>query len=517
MLVIGYSERTEKTTIERLAEALKREGSRVRKILVVAIPPQRATMHLDTVFTRISAGECLCYGPMILSGGAEEADVYEADLTAREITWTTRDDLLSALAALGIDLVPILCGGADPIDQQREQWTDGANVFALAPGVILCYDRNERTAESLAREGYAVVADDDLLLGTGDARPEEARQARDPALGARAVPRARRPALHDDAARARSGVKGKAMLQKDLVSIHDLTAADVAALFALAARMKARPAEFRTALSGKILAMIFEKSSTRTRVSFEAGMTQLGGAAQFLSSRDIQLGRGEPIADTARVLSRYVNGIMARTFAHETVLELARHATIPVINGLTDLLHPCQALTDYFTMSEKFGKLASLKLAYVGDGNNMAHSLMYGGPKCSVHVAIATPKGYEPDATVTANARADAAAAGTTLLLTHSKEEAVQGAHVVYTDVWASMGQEAEQQKRVRDFAGWTVTNELLARAHPDAVFMHCLPAHRGEEVAAEVCDGPRSVIFDEAENRLHVQKAILATLMGRL
>jgi ornithine carbamoyltransferase len=307
------------------------------------------------------------------------------------------------------------------------------------------------------------------------------------------------------------------MLQKDLVSIHDLTAADVAALFALAARMKARPAEFRTALSGKILAMIFEKSSTRTRVSFEAGMTQLGGAAQFLSSRDIQLGRGEPIADTARVLSRYVNGIMARTYAHDTVLELARHATVPVINGLTDLLHPCQALTDYFTMSEKFGKLTSLKLAYVGDGNNMAHSLMYGGPKCSVHVAVATPKGYEPDATVTANARADAAAAGTTLLLTHSKEEAVDGAHVVYTDVWASMGQEAEQAKRVRDFAGWTVTNELFARAHPDAVFMHCLPAHRGEEVSAEVCDGPRSVIFDEAENRLHVQKAILATLMGRL
>ena len=246
-------------------------------------------------------------------------------------------------------------------------------------------------------------------------------------------------------------------------------------------------------------------------------MTQLGGAAQFLSARDIQIGRGEPIADTARVLSRYVNGIMARTFAHDTVLGLARHATIPVVNGLTDLLHPCQALTDYFTMSERFGKLASLKLAYVGDGNNMAHSLMYGGPKCSVHVAIATPKGYEPDATVTANARADAAAAGTTLLLTHSKEEAVQGAHVVYTDVWASMGQEAEQQKRVRDFAGWTVTNDLLARAHPDAVFMHCLPAHRGEEVAAEVCDGPRSVIFDEAENRLHVQKAILATLMGRV
>ncbi|HEX7614872.1 MAG TPA: ornithine carbamoyltransferase [Thermoanaerobaculia bacterium] len=306
------------------------------------------------------------------------------------------------------------------------------------------------------------------------------------------------------------------MFQKDLISIHDLSASDVAALFTLAAGMKARPKDFRATLSGRILAMIFEKSSTRTRVSFEAGMTQLGGAAQFLSARDIQIGRGEPIADTARVLSRYVDGIMARTFAHDTVVQLARHATIPVINGLTDLLHPCQALTDYFTMHEKFGALAGLRLAYVGDGNNMAHSLMYGGPKCGVNVAVATPAGYEADASVTANARADAAAAGTTLLVTHSKEEAVAGAHVVYTDVWASMGQEAEQQKRVRDFAGWTVTDELLALANPDAVFMHCLPAHRGEEVAASVCDGPRSVIFDEAENRLHVQKAILATLMGR-
>jgi ornithine carbamoyltransferase len=306
------------------------------------------------------------------------------------------------------------------------------------------------------------------------------------------------------------------MFQKDLISIHDLASPDVAALFTLAAGMKARPKDFRATLSGKILAMIFEKSSTRTRVSFEAGMTQLGGAAQFLSARDIQIGRGEPIADTARVLSRYVDGIMARTFAHDTVVQLARHATIPVINGLTDLLHPCQALTDYFTMGEKFGTLAGLRLAYVGDGNNMAHSLMYGGPKCGVHVAVATPAGYEPDASVTANARADAAAAGTTLLVTHSKEEAVAGAHVVYTDVWASMGQEAEQQKRARDFAGWTVTDELLALANREAVFMHCLPAHRGEEVAASVCDGPRSVIFDEAENRLHVQKAILATLMGR-
>ncbi len=305
------------------------------------------------------------------------------------------------------------------------------------------------------------------------------------------------------------------MRRKDLISIHDLSSAEVGTLLARAADVKTRPHDYRTALPGKILAMIFEKSSTRTRVSFEAGMTQLGGAAQFLSSRDIQLGRGEPVSDTARVLSRYVDGIMARTFAHKTVTDLAEFATVPVINGLTDLLHPCQALTDYFTMSEKFGSLKGLKLAYVGDGNNMAHSLMYGGPKCGVDVAVATPKGYEPDAGVTANAKADATAAGTKMVVTNVKEEAARGAHVVYTDVWASMGQEAEQARRVKDFAGWTVSNALMSLAHKDAVFMHCLPAHRGEEVAAEVCDGPRSVIYDEAENRLHVQKAILVTLMG--
>ncbi len=305
------------------------------------------------------------------------------------------------------------------------------------------------------------------------------------------------------------------MFAKDLISDHDLSAAQVAHLFELAAAMKRKPADYRAALAGKTLAMIFEKSSTRTRVSFEVGMYQLGGLATFLSSRDIQIGRGEPISDTAKVLSRYVNGIMARTFAHATVTDLARFATVPVINGLTDLLHPCQALADYFTMAERFGKTAGLKLAYVGDGNNMAHSLMLTGAKCGVHVAVATPKGYEPNAAVVAEARADHAAAGTRLLVTSSIDEAVAGAQVVYTDVWASMGQEAEQQKRVKDFAGWTVTSAVLARAAKDAVFMHCLPAHRGEEVAADVCDGPRSGIYDEAENRLHVQKAILASLMG--
>ncbi|MGC8915663.1 MAG: ornithine carbamoyltransferase [Thermoanaerobaculum sp.] len=303
---------------------------------------------------------------------------------------------------------------------------------------------------------------------------------------------------------------------KDLISIHDLSAEEVEALFQLAENVKARPDRYRTALSGKTLAMIFEKASTRTRVSFEVGMYQLGGLATFLSSRDIQIGRGETIHDTAKVLSRYVDGIMARTFAHETVTELARHATVPVINGLTDLLHPCQALTDYFTVREKFGHTRGLTLAYVGDGNNMCHSLMFGGPKVGMHVRVATPPEYRPKPEIVALAQEDAAAAGTTVQLFDGPEEAVAGAHVVYTDVWASMGQEAEAEKRKRDFAGFQVTPELMELADRDAVFMHCLPCHRGEEVHEAVADGRWSVIFDEAENRLHVQKAILLLLLNR-
>jgi ornithine carbamoyltransferase len=263
--------------------------------------------------------------------------------------------------------------------------------------------------------------------------------------------------------------------------------------------------------------MIFEKSSTRTRVSFEVGMFQLGGHALFLSARDIQLGRGEPIHDTARVLSRYVDGIMARTFAHKTVTDLAQYATVPVINGLTDLTHPCQSMTDYFTAWEKFGgELAGRKIAYVGDGNNMAHSLLYAAPKVGMNIAVACPAGYAPDPTVVSQAGADAKAAGTKMLITTSIEEAVRDADIVETDVWASMGQEAEAEKRVRDFAGWIVDPRLMSLAKPDAIFMHCLPAHRGEEVAADVIDGPQSVVYDEAENRLHVQKAILYTLMKK-
>jgi len=305
------------------------------------------------------------------------------------------------------------------------------------------------------------------------------------------------------------------MGHKDFIEIHDYTAGEVAAIFELSRDIKAKPKTYADALEGQTLAMIFEKSSTRTRVSFEAGMFQMGGHALFLSSRDIQLGRGEPIHDTARVLSRYVNGIMARTFAHKTVTDLAQYASIPVINGLTDLSHPCQAMTDYFTAWEKFGgELKGRKIAYVGDGNNMAHSLMFGAPKFGMDIAVATPAGYAPDPAVVAQAAEDAKAAGTKMLITTSIEEAVRDADVVETDVWASMGQEAEAEKRNRDFQGWIVDQRVMSIARPEAIFMHCLPAHRGEEVAAEVIDGPQSVIYDEAENRLHVQKAILYSLM---
>jgi ornithine carbamoyltransferase len=303
---------------------------------------------------------------------------------------------------------------------------------------------------------------------------------------------------------------------KDLISIHDLTADEVEALFQLAANVKARPDRYRNALAGQTLAMIFEKSSTRTRVSFEVGMYQLGGLATFLSSRDIQIGRGEPISDTAHVLSRYVNGIMARTFAHTTVTDLAAHASVPVVNGLTDLLHPCQALADYFTAREKFGHTKGLTLAFIGDGNNMCHSLMFGGPKAGMNVRVATPESYRPKAEIVDLAVADARAAGTTIEIVSRPEDAVKGAHVVYTDVFASMGQEAEAQLRLAAFQGYQVTPALMELADKDAAFMHCLPAHRGEEVAAEVADGRWSVIFDEAENRLHVQKAILLLLLNR-
>src|SRR3954466_10394821 len=306
------------------------------------------------------------------------------------------------------------------------------------------------------------------------------------------------------------------MRHKDFIEIHDYSADEVMQIFEIARDMKAGREKFNTALQGQTLAMIFEKSSTRTRVSFEAGMFQMGGHALFLSSRDIQLGRGEPIYDTAKVLSRYVDGIMARTFAHGKGTDLGGHASVPDINGLTDLSHPCQSMTDYFTAWEKLGDLKGRKLAYIGDGNNMAHSLMFGGPKLGMHVAIATPAAYAPDPAVIAQAQADADHAGTKMIVTSSIDEAVKDADIVETDVWASMGQEAETEKRRKDFAGWIVDQRVMSLAKKDAIFMHCLPAHRGEEVAAEVIDSPCSVIYDEAENRLHVQKAIMYVLMKK-
>ena len=306
------------------------------------------------------------------------------------------------------------------------------------------------------------------------------------------------------------------MKQKHLVSLKDYTRAELEEIFDLARRMKADPGAYAQALSGKSLGMIFEKPSTRTRVSFEVGMFQLGGHALHLGVDDIQLRRGETVADTAKVLSRYVNGIMARVFSHEDLVEMTRHATVPIINGLSDLLHPVQALADYFTLLERRGSLDGLTLAYIGDGNNMAQALMLAAVKLGVAMRVAAPGGYEPNQLIVKSAVREAQKLKTPVpVVTADPMEAVSGADVVYTDVWTSMGQEAEAETRRQAFQGYMVSAELMAAANPDAVFMHCLPAHRGEEVAAEVMDGPQSIVFDQAENRLHVQKAILMLLMG--
>jgi ornithine carbamoyltransferase len=303
-------------------------------------------------------------------------------------------------------------------------------------------------------------------------------------------------------------------MKRDYVNENDWKPAEIEAVLGLAAKVKARPGDYRTALAGKSLAMIFEKSSTRTRVSFEAGMWQLGGLGMFLSSRDLQLGRGEPISDTAQVLSRYVDAIMARVFAQATVDGLARHASVPVINGLSDLLHPCQALADFQTVRERFGSAKGFPLCYVGDGNNVAHSLLVTGAKLGAKVAVVTPPGFEPKAEVLAWARAAAAETGGSVLATQSLEEGLAGARAVYTDVWASMGQEAEAAARAGKFEGYRVTARVMGMAAKDAIFLHCLPAHRAEEVDEAVIDGPASAVFDQAENRLHAQKALLLSLL---
>jgi len=296
---------------------------------------------------------------------------------------------------------------------------------------------------------------------------------------------------------------------RDFLNISDFSTHETFALFALAERMRDRQYD-RRPLEGMALAMIFMKSSTRTRVSFEVGANQLGGTAHFLSPRDVQIGRGEPIEDTARVLSRYVDGIMIRTFAHADAERLAEYSGVPVINGLTDLSHPCQVLADVLTMRQHLGEVRGRTVAWVGDGNNMANSWMEAASHLGFSLRVACPEGYDPDAHFLARyASAD-------IRIVRDPREACDGAHVVTTDVWASMGQEEERLARQRAFDGFQVNDALMSLAQRDAIFLHCLPAHRGEEVAASVIDGPQSVVWDEAENRLHIQKAIMAVLMGR-
>ncbi len=304
--------------------------------------------------------------------------------------------------------------------------------------------------------------------------------------------------------------------KRDLLSMVDVEK-DLIGILELAANIKNRTkaGEAYEPLRGKSLAMIFEKASTRTRVSFEVGMTQLGGHALFLSPDDLQIGRGETIADTARVLSRYVDGIMYRAFKSENVRELARNATIPVINGLDDKEHPCQIITDLLTIQEHKGALKGLKLAYVGDGNNVCNSLLIGCAEVGMHVAAGVPKGYEPDPLLLGAARRIAGETDAQIEIVHDPAEAVKNADVVYTDVWVSMGLEKEREERERIFFPYQVNENLVSGAKPDAVVMHCLPAHRGLEITDDVVDGKQSIVFDEAENRLHAQKAILVRLLA--
>lgn len=304
---------------------------------------------------------------------------------------------------------------------------------------------------------------------------------------------------------------------KHFISIHDITCQEFDELMSLALKLKKdqKAGIKNTPLNGKTLGMIFTKSSTRTRISFEVGMYQLGGHPMYLNANDMQLGRGESIYDTANVMSRFVDGIMIRTYDHQDVLDLAKFGSVPVINALTDHLHPCQAMADLMTVYEHKGKLKGLKLAYVGDGNNVAHSLLYACAKAGMDMTVATPKGYECDAQVVANAQEDAKETGATILTCYDPQEAVKDADVVCTDTWTSMGQEAEKAERVKIFKDYQVNKELFAHAKEDAIFIHCLPAYRGYEVTEDIIDGPMSVVFDEAENRLHAQKAIMVKLMA--
>jgi ornithine carbamoyltransferase len=306
-------------------------------------------------------------------------------------------------------------------------------------------------------------------------------------------------------------------VKRDLISIRDFTREEIEALFSLATDLKRRLKRGKShpRLSGKTLALIFEKPSLRTRVSFEVAMTHLGGHAIYLAPQDIRLGARETVEDGARNLSRWVDGIVARTFEHAQVERLAQYTTVPVINGLTDLLHPCQVLCDLFTLHEKREKLKGLRVAFIGDGNNVCNSWLYGAAKMGIHFTVACPKGYEPHRDVFTKARAESEATYAVLEITHDAARAAREADVLYTDVWASMGHEEQRAKRMRDFKGFQVNQSLVNLAQKDVQVMHCLPAHRGEEITDEVMDGLRSIILDQAENRLHLQKAILVKLLG--
>lgn len=306
-------------------------------------------------------------------------------------------------------------------------------------------------------------------------------------------------------------------MKKDFISLADFSSEELEEMISLARKMKEEPSIYSDSLRGKVLGMIFYKKSTRTRLSFEVGILQLGGFGIFISPDELQVARGETLADTAKALSRYLDAIMIRTFAHKDVVELAQHATVPVINGLTDYNHPCQALADMMTIDEKFGQVRGKKLAYIGDGNNMALSLMVACIKFGMNISIVSPEKYSLNKEELHLSIKEAELKNIKILLTSNVEEGVSDADIVYTDVWASMGQDEEHDQRVKEFAGYSVDSRVMSMAKNEALFMHCLPAHRGEEVSASVIDGKASIVFDQAENRLHLQKAILYKLMKQV
>jgi len=309
------------------------------------------------------------------------------------------------------------------------------------------------------------------------------------------------------------------MILENLISIHDLSIENIKNIFKITADLKnkLKSNEEFLPLKNKTLGMIFEKSSTRTRVSFEVGMFQLGGHALFLNSNDIQLKRGESIGDTAKVMSRFVDAMIIRTFEHDKVIDLAYQSDVPVINALSDLLHPCQALSDYYTIFEEKGKLQGLKLVFVGDGNNVANSLMYGAVKLGIDITIACPKGFEPSSYILKKVKEDAEHTNTQVIITDNVNEAVKNADIIYTDVWTSMGQEDEKDDRLKAFKNYQINSELIKNANEDVLVMHCLPAHRGEEITDEVIDSEKSIVFTQAENRLHLQKALLYIMINKL